>query len=136
MNVIRQKGQIDHYWRWQMWLARGRNMMMLEQQINTVQQKLLHVLMAVNKEYYFGFKWLDVVLSKLVIAPKDFAERFKGLGDLDGQEKALQLTQLVEETYELVEVHVPGVNVERLRSIFRWQRPIWDAPPPIRKLNR
>ena len=38
-----------------------------------------------------------------------------------------QLRPLVEETYDLVERHVPGVDVERLRRIFRYERPLWDA---------
>ena len=40
------------------------------------------------------------------------------------------LRRLVEEVYDLVEDHLPEVDVDRLRSIFRWRRQAWDAPPP------
>jgi len=129
--IITRKGQIDHYWRWQMWLERGQNLVMLHQQLIDVQQKLLYVLLALNRQYYFGFKWLDMVLAKFDIAPEDFPARFKDLYSLPPQQAAEFLAQLVEETYNLVEHHTPKVDVERLRRIFRWQRPIWEHPPPI-----
>jgi hypothetical protein len=128
--IISQKGQIDHYWRWSMWLERGQNLLMLHQQLSNVQQRLLHVLLALNHEYYFGFKWLDVVLAKLKVAPEAFPSRFKGLYNFGPQNAAEELAHLVEETYDLVEQHAPDVDVKWLRSVFRWQRPIWEEPPP------
>ncbi|TME00571.1 MAG: hypothetical protein E6I80_25445 [Chloroflexi bacterium] len=45
-------------------------------------------------------------------------------------EGAQCIAALVEETYDLVEQHVPGIDVDRLRRIFRYRRPFWKQPPP------
>ena len=37
------------------------------------------------------------------------------------------LTALVEETHDLVEEHLPEIDVERLREILRYERPLWDG---------
>jgi hypothetical protein len=129
--VVLRHAQIDHYWRRRMWLAR-QNRLMFDQQMCDVGQRVLHMLLAVNRIYYFGFKWQPLVLSQLACAPRDFASRFAAVGECEPDAAAEGLRQLVEETYDLVELHVPGVPVDRLRSIFRWQRPVWgDEPPPI-----
>ena len=48
-----------------------------------------------------------------------------------GERILLATRELVEEVYDLVERELPEVDVDRLRSIFRWQRHEWDAPPPV-----
>jgi len=53
--VIQQHAIIDHFWRWEMWLARSTNLMQLYQSYAQVQQQLLHVLLGLNRVYYFGF---------------------------------------------------------------------------------
>ncbi len=36
------------------------------------------------------------------------------------------LTALVEETHDLVEEQLPEIDVERLREILRYDRPLWE----------
>ena len=36
------------------------------------------------------------------------------------------LTALVEETHDLVEQQLPQIDVERLRQILRYERPLWE----------
>ncbi len=36
------------------------------------------------------------------------------------------VTALVEEMHDLVEEHVPAIDVERLRDILRYDRPLWE----------
>jgi hypothetical protein len=127
--VVLRHGQIDHFWRWRMWLDRN-NRFMFNQQICDVQQRLLHMLLAVNRVYFSGFKWLQLVIAQFHHAPCDFAARFAQLSELPPDQAAESLRALVEETYDLVDQHVPGVPVAKFRSIFRWQRPQWDAQPP------
>jgi len=44
---------------------------------------------------------------------------------------AHELARLVEEVYDLVVLHAPEVDVERLRTIFCWERPVWQQAPPF-----
>ena len=41
--MVRQYAQIDHFWRCQMWLSRGQNLMMLYDQFGQIEYRLLHV---------------------------------------------------------------------------------------------
>ncbi|WP_026332640.1 nucleotidyltransferase domain-containing protein [Deinococcus apachensis] len=132
--MVRRYAPIDHFWRWEMYLARGENLWGLHQHFGWVQRRLLHVLMAVNRVYFFSFKWLDVVLERLLIAPKNFAERFKWVDRLPPKEAANELSRLVDEVYDLLERHVPGMtpaDVARLRHFFHYRRPLWEERPPF-----
>lgn len=132
--VVKRYAQIDHFWRWRMYVERGSNLMGLHAHFAGVQERLLHVLLAVNRVYFFGFKWLDVVLARLAISPPDFAARFKRIHALPPSEAAAEVASLVHETYDLVERHVPSLEagfVDRLRAVFDYERPVWRERPPL-----
>jgi hypothetical protein len=131
LAVVNRYAIIDHFWRWEMWLARSENLMMLYQAYSQIQQQLLYMLLGLNRVYYFGFKWLDVVAAQLRYKPEDLVRRLSHVYHVAPAEGAHELTALVEETYDLVEQHVSQVDVTYLRSVFHYQRPIWDAAPPF-----
>lgn len=128
--VVNRHALIDHFWRWEILLHRGENLMLVYQSLSSVQQKLLHVLLGLNRVYYFGFKWLDVVAARLKIAPADLTRRFRQVYEVPPAEGVQQLAALVEETYDLVARYLPAVDVDRRRAVFRYRRPVWEAPPP------
>jgi predicted nucleotidyltransferase len=123
--VVAAHAQIDHFWRFDMFRERD-NPLLASRAIVEIQERVLRVLLAVNRVYYFGFKSLDAVARRLELAPSELLPRIRAAhsGDLVEAEGALR--ELVEETYDLVERHVPEIDVERLRAIFRYQRPLWD----------
>jgi|SRR6266508_1899914 len=127
--VVNRHATIDHFWRWEMLLHRHQNLMLLYQSFSQVQQKLLHVLLGLNRVYYFGFKWLDVVAARLPLAPPDLLHRLTQAYQVEPTEGAYQIAALVEETYDLVEKHMPTVDVDWLRRVFRYRRPVWSEPP-------
>ncbi|NOK61995.1 MAG: nucleotidyltransferase domain-containing protein [Chloroflexi bacterium AL-W] len=96
-----------------------------------MQQQLLRVLLGLNRVYYFGFKWLDVVAERLQYKPDNLTQRFAQVFQGDPATGAQELSTLVDETYDLIEYHVPQIDVARLRTIFQYQRPVWDEAPPI-----
>lgn len=129
--VVKRYAQIDHFWRWEMWLARSNNLMMLYHSYTQVQQKLLHVLLGLNRVYFFGFKWLDVVSERLAQKPPDLLRRLRQVYQVNPASGALELAALVEETYDLVEMQIPEIDVAWLRTVFRYRRPTWDNAPPM-----
>lgn len=131
--VVKRHAQIDHFWRWEMFLHRNQNLTLLYQSFSQIQQHMLHVLLGLNRAYYFGFKWLDVLVDRLPIAPADLANRLRRPYQTEPAEGVQVVAALVEDTYDLIEQHLPGVDVERLRRIFRYRRPAWDQPPPSGK---
>jgi hypothetical protein len=130
LAVVNQSILIDHFWRWEMLLARGGNLMLLYQSFTRIEQQLLHVLLGLNRVYYFGFKWLDVVSDRLAQKPANLLRRLQLVYELAPAEGARELAELVEETYDLVELALPQIDIARLRGYFRYQRPIWDHAPP------
>jgi hypothetical protein len=129
LAVVRKHGVICHFWRWEMFLARGENLMLLYQSFAQVQQQLLHVLLGLNRVYYFGFKWLDLVADRLEIKPERFAIRLKQVYQVPPDEGARLLIGLVDEVFSLVEAHLPEIDVRRLREIFHYRRPRWTRSP-------
>ena len=128
--VIRRHAQIDHFWRWQMWLSRGPNLMRLNQQFVQVEEKVLHTLLGINRQYYAGFKWLDQVVNRMTIKPPDLLARLRSVHTLPPQEGAVVLAALVEDVYSLLEVHLPSIDVAWLRRVFHYQRHPWQSQPP------
>jgi hypothetical protein len=129
--VVRRYGQIDHFWRYEMWLARGENLMMLYGSFAQVEQQLLHVLLGLNRRYYGGFKWLDLLVEQLPVKPPDLLRRLRLVFRAAPAEGAAVLAALVGDTYALVEREMPEIDVDRLRVIFRYRRPAWDEAPPL-----
>jgi 7-cyano-7-deazaguanine synthase in queuosine biosynthesis len=122
--------QIDHFWRWQMWIARRNNLMMLYASFAQAQQQLLHVLLGLNHVYYFGFKWLDAINERLIHKPAELLSRLGQIYQVDPAFGAHELAALIEETYDLIEELMPQIDVVWLRTVFRYQRPAWDQEPP------
>jgi len=86
--------------------------------------------MGINRIYWFGVKHRDSLIGKLKIAPGDLGRRLDGCFDPDHALGEQMLRLLVEEMYDLVEREVAGMDVQRLRRIFRYRRPLWDGELP------
>jgi aspartate/tyrosine/aromatic aminotransferase len=87
----------------------------------------LHTLLGLNRVYYFGFKWIEVVDQRLTIKPDKLLNRIRSAYSASPAEGAQLVIDLVEDTFMLVETHLPEVNVARLREIFRYRRPTWES---------
>lgn len=131
LAVVKRHAQIDHFWRWRMWLERGPNLMMFNKAMVQVEEKILHILLGLNREYYFGFKWVDEVINRMAIKPENFAQRIKEVHRLPPDESAERVIQLVDETYDLIEKQMPEVDVNWLRNTFHYERPAWEEQPPV-----
>jgi hypothetical protein len=130
MAVVKKHAQIDHFWRWKMFLARSQNLMLLYQLFSQVEIKLLHMLLGLNRVYFFDFKWIDEVIDRLTISPPQLLPRLIQIYTASPEEGAHLLTELVDETYDLIEIHFPSLEVSWTREVFHYQRPIWVDPPP------
>lgn len=84
-------------------------------------------MLGLNRVYFMGFKSLTAVVSDLLIAPHDLLERIRASYPLRAGASRAIVTALVEETHDLVEEHLPEIDVDRLREILRYERPLWDG---------
>lgn len=122
--IVEREGAIDKFWRWQM-LAERDNPVLLAREFLRMTTQLLAVLHAVNGRYYghpLAFKRLDALEAELTHAPSALATRLRAVFTKTPPEAAEVLRQLVEETYDLVEAHLPELDVTRLRTRFHTTR--------------
>ena len=119
--VVQRNAQIDHFWRWQMYVERG-NPMLLASAMGEVAGRLYATLLALNKQYGPSLKSPDALSRPLELAPPDFAARLRESFALPAAEQAAAIADLVGETYDLIEQQLPAVDVGRLREIFQHAR--------------
>ncbi|MGW7686830.1 hypothetical protein ACWGID_39190 [Kribbella sp. NPDC054772] len=127
--VIRWNGNIEKFWRWQM-LAERDNPLLLAREFLRVATQVLNVLHALNGRYcghVLSFKRLDTIERTLPLAPASLASRTRAVFTEPPVEAAETLRMLVEQTFDLVEVHVPEIDVNRLRTTFRSDRKPLDS---------
>ena len=122
--AVRQHGQIDHFWRWQMYVERS-NPHGLRTHFGGVVSALTHMTCALNGRWWPGAKWPGWTLADVPISPPDLPDRLTQIDRLDPATAAASLAELVEQTYDLVAEHLPEADPERLRSVFRFARKPW-----------
>ncbi|MEQ7128559.1 hypothetical protein ABN034_29045 [Actinopolymorpha sp. B11F2] len=133
--VVERDGAIEQFWRWRMLVERD-NPLLLAREFSRIASQLLGVLHALNGRYCghpSAFKRLDSLEHDLTLAPRGLAARLRASFTLPAPEGAAVLRGLVEETYDLVEVHLPEVDVGRLRSLFRSDRRPLETLPRTRE---
>jgi hypothetical protein len=99
------------------------------QALTTVSQRLLYALLALNKSYYPGMKWVSKHLARLAIVPPSFAARLQHCFDGEMRHGIQDMRLLVEETFTLASIYAPSIDwagrQQRLRSV---RTPV-DRPP-------
>jgi hypothetical protein len=130
LAVVRKYAQIEFLWTTEKFLERGNNLMLVYDVLVGISKQLIHVLFALNRTYYSGFKWIDLQISSMKIIPPDFIKRLQAVFASEPLAGAEELRTLVEETYSLIEKEMPEIDVARLRWLFRYRRELWDGPPP------
>ncbi len=94
----------------------------LQEELLNAVQNIFGVLCGLNKLYHPGkIKGLNYTVAKMQLAPPNVASRLPGLFEVDGQTAVNQLKQLIEETIELVETHLPQIDTTPTRKLFTMQ---------------
>lgn len=122
--AVRRHGQIDHFWRWQMYAERGDGLQ-LQAHFADVAGRVVQVACALSGVWWPGTKRLPQTAAGLTLAPAGLADRLRRVPHLAPAPAAAALTALVEESFDLVAAHLPEVDTERLRAIFRFARRPW-----------
>lgn len=91
-------------------------------------QNILGVLAGLNRLYYttFQFKRMRQFIKQMNIAPQNLYERLESLYHQEALSTASQLKELVTETVELVELHMPQINTLKVRRSLEGQEHIWE----------
>lgn len=117
---------IDHFQRWRVLYERD-NSMQLTHHFSTAARQMIEVLMAVNGQYGpKPEKWLARTIAGMQTAPPRLFPRLQSVFTAPTPQAAATLTTLIEQTYGILAQSLPEIDVQRLRHVFRHQRPPTD----------
>jgi hypothetical protein len=90
-------------------------------------QNLLGVLAGLNRLYYstFQFKRMGKFIDKMYIAPNNLYYRTENIFKVEPYLAATQLKELIQETVELVELHMPQIDTSQVRRKLDWRHEAW-----------
>lgn len=91
-------------------------------------RSLLNLLFGLNRIYHPGFKWTGYFVEEMSIKPPEFFARLKRVFQSDAASGTQELRQLLEETFDLVEKHLPQVDTKPQRETFNQLYPKWKLP--------
>lgn len=95
-----------------------------------IEKSLLGILFGLNRMYDPGdWKRMDWRIGNLTIAPKQFSSRLKHILLSEPTSALQQCTQLIEETLDLLAIHMPEVDTTAAREGFIQQSEIWTPVP-------
>ena len=89
---------------------------------------LLNLLFGLNRIYHPGFKWTRYFVEEMSIKPPEFFTRLERVFQSDAASGTHELRQLTEETFDLVEQHLPQVDLKQQRETFNRLYPRWKLP--------
>lgn len=94
----------------------------------TIVRWLLNLLFGLNRIYHPGFKWTRYWVEAMSIKPPEFFARLERVFQSDAASGTHELRQLSEETFDLVEQHLPQVDLKQQRETFNRLYPKWKLP--------
>ncbi len=125
---------VEHYlkffpiWGMQEKLARRDTTLWYYQILVEEAQNLLGVLSGLNRLYYstFQFKRMGKFIEQMSIAPTNLTSRLESLFRAEPHVAANQIEQLVQETLDLVDTHMPQVDTSSVRRKVGCRQQPWQ----------
>ena len=91
---------------------------------------IVGILAALNRCYdRGGLKGVARFLDNLPVKPEDVARRLRGCYEVEAEVALDEFRRLIEEVFELVEEHMPEIDVREARRIFSHPPLASDDPP-------
>ena len=123
-KIVQTQLRFEQWWLCEQF-AKEEEMILVQEQFSERLTKIISVLAALNRVYALEIKWTDWSIKQLQIAPSNLIRRAKRVFEQSPQVAAQQLRQLIEETFDLVKMHLPDIDVEpRRRKAFK-RPPKW-----------
>jgi hypothetical protein len=121
--MVREHLDFGSSW-WPYMMAERGDMLPLYEGFVHIERRMILVLLGLNRVYlhHLGFKWIDWLATKLLIAPPDLASRLNGLFLSGPFTAARDLDVLLHETIALVEAHMPEIDTSEVKARLDQQR--------------
>lgn len=126
--VLRANLGFSPAWAREVFAAR-QDLLPLYESYSFAQKRILTLLFGLNRLYHPGFKWIDRRIEALSLAPPALSLRFKQVWNSEPVTGTRLLHALIEETFTLIDLHMPEVDTRQARAVFG-QRPLeWEQAP-------
>ena len=123
-NIFQTQLRFKQWWLYEQF-AKEEEMILVQEQFSECLTKIISVLAVLNRVYVLEIKWTDWSIKQLKIAPSNLIHRAKQIFEQPPQVAVQQLRQLIEETFDLMQQHLPDLGVEsRGRKVFN-RTPRW-----------
>lgn len=125
---------VDEQLRFKPWrsvevLAERNSLIIVNYALCMVTERLVAALMALNRQYYAGLKWLPRRVAALALAPRDLEARLAQCFHGDVRERVRVAATLVDDTFDLAARAIPELDVETRRAAFHERRSPVDTWP-------
>ncbi len=127
--VVKKNAQIENFRVWRSWIERNENLLLLHQALVEVGTKLLRIILALNRKYFYGLNWSFCDVEEFEVQPKRFIDRLRNVFRIDPESAVSEISALVLETYDLVEEMMPEMKLAWYRSVFLFRRTKWEVAP-------
>ncbi len=136
LAMIRENLQLEAWCWWVEMLATRGDLPLVYSAFSEVTQKILLLHMGLNGIYHPGMKWMNRLINEMTITPPNLSTRIQQAFQAAPHLAFAILRDLMIETYDLVDLHMPEVVTTDARSAFLQQRPqIMDMPTHIRPVK-
>jgi hypothetical protein len=125
--MVRKHLSFGPHW-WLGMLAARRSYLSLYDIFCRAERAILGVLMGINRVYTPGEKWAGRLASSFAVAPVDLAGRLEAVFLLEPAEAVIALRTLIEDTMDIVDLHVPQIDTQPVRARLQRERPPLDGP--------
>lgn len=127
--LIQKNLRLDSWCWWVELLAQRGDLTLMYSSLSQGAHKMLYMLTGLNQMYFPGFKWLYRLMDDLAIKPEHLSARMTQAFQSEPLTATSTLRDLIVETYDLIEAHMPDVDTIEARSEFLKQRPQVAALP-------
>jgi hypothetical protein len=129
--LIQSYLQVEGPWTARHALAERGDWLILNGQFCQIERKLVGMLLGLNRIYlpHPDFKWAEALIAAMRYAPANFAARLRQVFRPELLDGIQQLESLIDETFDLLETHLPQLDLTEKRHDFLKRRPVWEEVP-------
>lgn len=131
--LVRKNLHLDSWCWWVELLAKRGDLSLLYSSLSQGTHKMFAMLTGLNGMYLPGFKWMYRLINEMAIKPENLGGRIHQTFQTEPLAATSILRDLILETYDLIDTHMPEIETAEARSEFLKQRPQVETMPPLKQ---
>ena len=128
--MVQQNLEADQWCWWAELVAQRGDLTLAYSTFSGILEQMLRVLMGLNGIYHPGFKWMHRLIAEMTISPQYMDKRIQQAFAFEPLAAVPILRDLMLETYDLVDAHMPEIETKPARAALIKLRPQFVHKPP------